>query len=131
MAHRQATEHLIRGLHDQFQAGFYQNHTVGMQSLRSMLEQLLANRTQSTAPVAVPSPSPTAQSAPAHAPPPQEVDLLNLDIPAVPLSTASGAHRPAESRTVVIPTYGATSGYRTPRLSHAMVPQSSWPVPSY
>jgi hypothetical protein len=70
IAHQQAAVQLIRGLHDQFQAGFYQNHTAGMQSLRNMLEQLLADRTQSTAPVAVPSPSPTAHSAPAHAPPP-------------------------------------------------------------
>ena len=82
LAHQQATEELIRSLHSQFQAEFYQNHTAGMQSLRGMLEQLLADLTQSTAPVAAPSPAPTAQSAPARSAPHQEVDLLGMDIPA-------------------------------------------------
>ncbi len=44
-AHQHATEQLIRGLNDQFQAQFYQNHMAGMQTLRNMLEQLLAYRT--------------------------------------------------------------------------------------
>ncbi len=39
---------------------------------------------------------------------------MNLDIPAVSLSTASGTHHPAEARPVVIPTHGVPSGYRTP-----------------
>ena len=131
LAHQQATERLIRGLHDQFQAEFYQNHTSGMQSLRGMLEQLLADRTQSTAPIAIPSLAPTAQSAPAHFAPPQEAYLLSMDVPAVPPSTSSGAHLPTESRTVVIPTHGAVSGHRTPRMSRAMAPHNSWMAASH
>jgi hypothetical protein len=130
LAHQQATEELIRSLHSQFQAEFYQNHTAGMQSLRGMLEQLLADRTQSTAPVAAPSPAPTAQSAPTRAVPHQEVDLLGMDIPAASPGIPSAPPAPTESRTVMLPTHGATSGHRTPRMSRAMVPHSSWPVPS-
>ncbi len=122
LAHQQATEQLIRGLHNQFQTEFYQNHKAGMQSMRGMLEQLLEDRTQSTAPVAAPSPAPTAQSAPAHSAPPHEVDLLGMDVPAAPPSIPSVSHIPTESRTVIIPTHGATSGHRTPRMSRAMAP---------
>ena len=105
-----------------------------MQTLRGMLEQLLADRSQTTAPVATPSPAPTAHSAPASAPPPQEAGLLNLGVPAASLNTALGAHHPAETRTVVIPAHGVPSGYRTPRQSRAMLPRISsfsWAVPPY
>ena len=130
-AHQQATEQLIRGLHDQFQAHFYQNHTAGMQTLRVMLEQLLADRNQATTPAASPSPAPTAHSILGSAPQPPEADLLNLGAPTVALGATSGTHNPAESRTFIIPTHSAPSGYRTPRLSRAMPPHNSWAAPPY
>ena len=102
-----------------------------MQTLRGMLEQLLADRSQATAPTASPSPAPTAHSIPASAPQPPKADLLNLGVPAVTFGASSGAHNPAESRTVIIPTHTAPSGYRTPRQSRAMPPHNSWAVPPY
>ncbi len=54
-----------------------------------------------------------------------------MDVLAAPPSIPSVSHIPTESRTVIIPTHGAASEHRTPRMSRAMAPHSSWPVPSY
>lgn len=128
-AHQQSTKRLIHTLHDQFQAQFHQNHTVGMQALRGMLEQLLADRSSPAIPAAPSPPASGSQSAPAFVPHPPMTDLLHLGAPPPTAIAASAAHAHPEFRVVHIPTLGTSFGLQPPRLSRAMLPHTGWSAP--